>query len=144
MITLDERGIDTSTIEFYEAEGNEQENVLVEVSRGRADAGFVRATTWSMFNQADNCEACHTDIDLGEGSELDMVVHDKLVIIGETAWLPNWAFSAHSSVDEELVDEVKEALFKLEPDSAELTAAKLTGFTEPNPEEYSKLKKFVE
>jgi len=124
MITLGERDIDESAIDFFEAEGNEQENVLLDVYEGRADAGFVRATTWGMIDD-------------------ELEDPDKLAIIGHTAWLPNWAFSAHSSVDEGFAGKVKDALFKLEPGSAELTAAKLTGFTEPDPEEYSKLKKFV-
>ncbi len=125
MITLNEMEIDTSTTEFYEAEDNKHKNVVLDVYEGRADAGFVRESTMGMFD--DELEDPY-----------------KLTVLKRTAWMPNWAFCAHKDVDPELVAQVKEALLKLPPESKEIEAALLTGFTEVDEEEFTKLKEYVE
>jgi len=124
MMTLSEWGIDTSTTEFIEAEGNSQENVLHDVYEGRADVGFVRATTWGMLdNELENPE--------------------DLVIIAETNWLPNWAFTAKDGTDPELVEAVKAALFELVAEDQEMVDAKMMGFREPDIEAYDKITEYL-
>jgi ABC-type phosphate/phosphonate transport system substrate-binding protein len=124
MMTLDDRGIDISTVTFFEAVGNEQENVLRDVYEGRADVGFVRATTWGMLdNELEN--------------------PDDLMIIAETEWLPNWAFTAKAGIDPELIKVVKAALFELNAESQEMIDAKMIGFQEPDFDAYNKLVEYL-
>jgi len=124
MVTLYERGIDTLSVDFFEAEGNEQENVLRDVYEGRADAGFVRATTWGMLDD-------------------ELENPNSIEIISETAWLPNWALTAKTGIDPELIEAVRAALLELTEEDQEMINAKMVGFQEPDVEAYNQLVEFM-
>jgi len=75
---LKEKGIDVySDLFLTEARDNKEENVILEVVKRRADAGFVGEEA------------------LGRTSKED---RDVLKVIAYTEEIPNWVFGAHKSV----------------------------------------------
>jgi phosphonate transport system substrate-binding protein len=83
-ITLSENGINAERdCVIEEASDNKQENVIISVSIGDMDAGFIRE---SALHVADK-----------------YIQPGSIMVVSNCAWLPNWAFS----VDRDLPDEVK-------------------------------------
>lgn len=107
-LTLQESGIGLSQLQLDTAADNRQENVIIAVSVGDAEAGFIRE---SALHVADRY--------IAPGSV-------KRVL--ETAWLPGWALSIDTRVPTDVRDKITEAVLKLPPGSPQLKALEVDGF----------------
>ena len=94
--------------ELEEAANNKQENVIISVSVGDADAGFIRESALHM-----------ADFYIQPGS---------IVVMTPCAWLPNWAVSVKRSLPDKVKADIKSALLSLDQNSAVLKAMNITGF----------------
>ena len=107
---LKEKGIDVySDLFLTEARDNKEENVILEVVKRRADAGFVGEEA------------------LGRTSKED---RDVLKVIAYTEEIPNWVFGAHKSVPMGVRKKVKEALLGIPMGDPTLQAAEVEAFVE--------------
>ena len=106
-----------------EADGNKQENVIFDVYSKKSDAGFIRES------------ALH---------RVDKVIEpEKIKVLVETSWLPNWVFTVHKSVSADVAVRIQEALLGLPAGGKVLKAAKLEGFVTPDPEALNDVRKMV-
>lgn len=108
-ITLLEKGIDTEKdLKIISAADNKQENVLIAVSIGDADAGFIRE---SALHSADA-----------------FIKPGSVQILAYCAWLPGWAFSVKRSLPAYEKAKIKDLLVNIPPDSPILKSLGLKGF----------------
>lgn len=108
-LSLMEAGIDVeSACTISEAVDNKQENVILAVYTGEADAGFIRE---SALHQAD-----------------DYISAAQIKVIAECAWLPNWAFSVNRSMPDNTKKNIQAALMELKPDHPVMKALKIDRF----------------
>jgi phosphonate transport system substrate-binding protein len=123
-ITLTENGFDIDTdCQIEVATDNKQENVIISVSIGDSDAGFIRE---SALHQADK-----------------YIQPGTIAVIAETAWLPNWAFSVNRSMPAEKKQSIKKALLELKKDSDVMKAMELDGFNAASDSDYDVLRKVI-
>ena len=102
-------GIDVETdCTITEAVDNKQENVILAVYTGEVDAGFIRE---SALRRADS-----------------YISPAQIKVLGETAWLPNWAFSVSRSLPEKIKKDVQAALLLLKPNHPVMQALKIDNF----------------
>ena len=121
-ITLAESGIDIDKdCQIEIATDNKQENVIISVSIGDSDAGFIRE---SALHQADK-----------------YIQPGTIAVIAETAWLPNWAFSVDRSMPAAQKQSIKKALLELKKDSAAMKAMGLDGFNAAADSDYDVMRK---
>lgn len=106
------------------AADNKQENVIISVSIGDVDAGFIRE---SALHKADK-----------------YIQPGSIRIVTETAWLPNWAFSLNRSMPLEHKERIMTALLSLKKESEVLRAMKLNGFKRASDLDYSELARAME
>ncbi|PKL51935.1 MAG: hypothetical protein CVV37_03935 [Nitrospira bacterium HGW-Nitrospira-1] len=99
-------GIDTEK-DMKIIDAKRQENVILGVYRGEADAGFVRGSALVVWKDA-----------------VDM---KKIRVLARTTPIPNWPFAACGKSNPSLVGEVKRLLIDLK-DEAILQAARIKGF----------------
>jgi phosphonate transport system substrate-binding protein len=117
-LTLMEAGINVETESTVtEAIENKQENVLLSVYTGEADAGFIRE---SALHQADLYLAA-----------------SQIRVLSETAWLPNWAFSVKRDLPEKLKKYIQTILINLEPSHSVMKALKIDTFIAATDEDYN-------
>ena len=91
---------------------NVEENVIMDVFEGRADAGFISA---------------------GSLHRMDRVIDPtKLRVLATTAWVPNWIFTAHRTVATDVVGKVRACLQSLSDDKALMARLGLDGFVAPD------------
>ncbi len=102
--------------ELEEASNNKQENVIISVSIGDADAGFIRESALHM-----------ADFYIQPGS---------IVVMTPCAWLPNWAVSVKRSLPDGVKADIKSALLSLDQNSKVLKAMNVTGFKPARDQEY--------
>lgn len=102
--------------ELEEAANNKQENVIISVSVGDADAGFIRESALHM-----------ADFYIQPGS---------IVVMTPCAWLPNWAVSVKRSLPDKVKADIKSALLSLDHNSAVLKAMNITGFETATDKDY--------
>ena len=108
-LSLMEAGIDVNReCTITEAIDNKQENVILAVYTGEADAGFIRE---SALHQADS-----------------YISAAQIKIVGACAWLPNWAFSVNRSMPDKTKKDIQAALLALQPDHPVLKALKIDSF----------------
>lgn len=107
-LSLKEQGIAVSALKLDTAADNRQENVVIAVSVGDADAGFIRESALHVADQY-----------IAPGSV-------KRVL--ETAWLPGWALSVDGRVPTDVRDKISAAVLKLAPGSEPLKALEVDGF----------------
>jgi len=108
-ITALEYGIDVEKdTQLSIAADNKQENVIISVSVGDVEAGFIRE---SALHKADK-----------------YIVPHSIKILTHTAWLPNWAFSVSRTMPGKHKKAIKEALLKLQNGSDVLGVMGLTKF----------------
>lgn len=121
-LSLLEAGIPVAEIEMESAADNRQENVIIAVSIGDADAGFIRE---SALHVADKY--------IAPGS-IEMVV--------ETAWLPNWAFSVDRQLPTDIKNAIAAAVLKLD-DAAHpaLKAMELVSFKPATDSDYDSIRR---
>jgi phosphonate transport system substrate-binding protein len=102
-------------------DAKKQENVILGVYRGEADAGFVRESALVVWKDA-----------------VDM---NQLRVLARTEPLPNWPFALCGRTDPALVKKVTRLLSELS-DKEVLGAAKIRGFKETNGAEFEALKRY--
>ncbi len=116
-ITAKENGINVETdTELVSAADNKQENVIISVSIGDVDAGFIRE---SALHKADK-----------------YIVPNSIKVLTPTAWLPNWAFSVSRTMPEEHRKMITQCMLKLTSDSDVITAMGLKKFVSSNDSNY--------
>jgi len=116
-LTLMQNGLDVENdCQVSEAVDNKQENVILSVYTGDADAGFIRE---SALNRIDK-----------------FVPASKIKVINRSAWLPNWALSVKRSLPEEKKKAIKKALIDLNANNPVIKALKIDGFRTATDEEY--------
>jgi len=108
-LSLMEAGIDVNReCTISEAVDNKQENVILAVYTGEADAGFIRE---SALHQADS-----------------YISAAQIEVVGECAWLPNWAFSVNRTMPDKTKKDIQAALLALQPNHPVLKALKIDSF----------------
>lgn len=121
---LEEGGIDVDAdCDLKEAAGNKQENVIIAVSVGDVDAGFIRESALHV-----------ADAYIQPGSIKTMV---------SCAWLPNWAFSVNKNMPDALKFKIQKALLSLKKDSDVLSAMNITAFKSAKDEDYDVIRRLV-
>ena len=124
-LTLLEKGLDVERdCELSIAADNRQENVIISVSIGDVDAGFIRE---SAFHKADQ-----------------FIMPGSVKDIAKTAWLPNWALSVNRDMPQPQKDAIQKALLKLTPDSPALKAMELKSFIAASDSDYEILRTLKE
>ncbi len=117
-LTLKEQGIDVENDCILSvAADNRQENVIISVSIGDVDAGFIRE---SALHKADQ-----------------YIMPSSIQSVGETAWLPNWALSVRKNLPQQQKDAIKKAILKLDKDSPVLKAMELKSFIAATDSDYN-------
>jgi len=110
-------GIDVETdCTITEAVDNKQENVILAVYTGEADAGFIRE---SALHQADS-----------------YISPAQIRVVSDCAWLPNWAFSVDRALPAKMKKEIQAALLDLTPDHPVMQALKIERFRSAADQDY--------
>lgn len=117
---LKQRGIDTQR-DMKLIDAKRQENVIIGVYRGEADAGFVRESALSVAK--------------------DIVDMKMIRVVAKTTPLPNWPFAAVREIESPLSKEVKRLLIGLN-DKEILNAADIKGFKRVEESEFEMLKQY--
>lgn len=120
-LSLMQAGIGIKELKLETAADNRQENVMIAVSVGDVDAGFVRE---SSFHVADKY--------IAPGSV-------KRVI--DTEWVPPWAFSVDTKLPEEVRAKLTAAVLKLQPGSPVLKALEVDQFIPAQDGEYDPIRR---
>ncbi len=116
-ISLADNGLDPDTDCIIEvAPGNKQENVIIAVSIGDVDAGFIRE---SAFNVADK-----------------YIRPGSIAVVTTCAWLPNWAFSMNRTLPDRVKIKITNALLQLNTKNQVLKAMGLDGFQKTGDSSY--------
>ena len=124
-LTLKENGLDVDRdCQLFEAADNRQENVIISVSIGDVDAGFIRE---SALHKAD-----------------EFIMPGSIKTVVETAWLPNWAFSVNRHMLLEQKEAIRTALLKLVPESSVMKAMGLTAFKAAADSDYDVMRTLIE
>ncbi len=117
---LDEAGIDVDR-DMHLVDVKRQENVILGVYRGEADAGFVRESA---------LEVLKNEIDMG-----------KMRILARTKSLPNWPFALCRDLPPELVKDVTRLLIGIR-DQDIMGAARIAGFRLADDSEFDSLRRY--
>lgn len=121
--SLKKAGVAVDQITFDEAADNRQENVIIGVSIGDVDAGFIRE---SALHVADK-----------------YIMPGSVMTIAETEWLPNWAFSVDRKMPSELKAALQQAVVSLSADDAVMKAIGMTGFEKTDDSAYDALREVM-
>lgn len=125
-LALMERGIDLDKdCEVLEAVDNKQENVIISVFIGDADAGFIRESALNQIETLTN----------------SFVPSSQIEVINRSAWLPNWALSVNRSLPQERKDSIQKALLSLDKDSPVLQGLQIDSFRRATDQEYNSVRK---
>jgi phosphonate transport system substrate-binding protein len=120
-LSLMQAGIPLTDLKLETAADNRQENVVIAVSIGDVDAGFVR--------------------------ESSLHVADKYIAPGsikkavETEWVPAWAFSVDNKVPEDIKAKIAAAVLKLPPGSPVLKALEIDQFVPAKDSDYDSIRR---
>ena len=101
----------------YETNINLHVNVMEDVLRKNADAGFL-------------CEELFTDPDSVSSISAEDLDFKSINIIARTSYIPNWIFSARKNMKPAFINEVKKVLLNIPIDSEVLKAAKIRRFVQ--------------
>ena len=121
--SLAKAGIALDRIKLTQAADNRQENVIIGVSIGDADAGFIRESALHVADQ--------------------YIQPGSVVTIAETEWLPNWAFSVDRSMPDELKVALQQAVVSLSADDPVMKAIGMTGFDKADDSAYADLREVM-
>lgn len=119
-IFLKRKGIDVKR-DVKTIDAKRQENVILGVYRGKADAGFIRESALVVWRE-----------------EIDM---KKIRVLARTDYLPNWPFASIGNTNQALTQKVRRLLIELN-DANVLKAARIKGFKPANEEEFKNLKQY--
>jgi len=120
-LSLIEHEIPLSELNLDIAADNRQENVIIAVSIGDVDAGFIREAALHVADKY-----------IAPGSIRD---------IEKTAWLPGWALSLDRGMPEAARNKVTAALLKLQPGSPEMKALEMDRFVPAKDADYDATRK---
>jgi phosphonate transport system substrate-binding protein len=124
-LTLKQNGLDVERdCKLSEAADNRQENVIISVSIGDVDAGFIRE---SALHKAD-----------------EFIMPGSIKMLVETAELPNWALSVQKDLPREFKDAILTAILKLTRISPVMRAMGLTAFKASTDSDYDVMRRLVE
>ncbi len=124
-MTLSKNGINVQKdCAMEEASDNKQENVIISVSIGDVDAGFIRESALHMADK--------------------YIQPGTIKVVSNCAWLPNWAFSVNRSLPDEAKNKLKNAILKLKEESTVLKAMDLKGFSPADDSQYDIVRKLIE
>jgi len=116
-LTLQEEGIaPEKDCTLIEAADNKQENVILSVYTGDADAGFIRESALKKASA--------------------FIPPNALKVIARTAWLPNWALSVSRTMDPEDQQKILSALLSLSANDPASRALKIARFRKTSDREY--------
>ncbi len=123
-LSFQKLGLDVNRdCQLVEATANRQENVIIAVSIGEVDAGFIRE---SALHQAD-----------------EFITPGTIKIITETAWLPNWAVSVNRNLPTEQKEALRTALLKLNKEDRVMQAMELDGFKPARDSDYDVIRQVI-
>jgi len=120
-LTLQKEKVPLDDKLMAEAADNRQENVLIAVSIGDVDAGFIRE---SALHKADK-----------------YIVPGSVKVLAQTAWLPNWAFSVNRRLPDKQKTALRVSLLALGKESKELKPMGLSGFKAATDSDYDIIRK---
>jgi len=124
-LSLKENGLDVERDCILSvAADNRQENVIISVSIGDVDAGFIRE---SALHKAD-----------------EFIMPGSVKAVVETAWLPNWALSVNKDLQQKQKNAIQGALLRLGSDSRVLKAMNLRSFIAATDSDYDILRTLKE
>ena len=124
-MTLLENGIEVERdCEIELSSDNKQENVIISVSIGDVDAGFIYESAIDSANK--------------------YVKPGSIKVVAYCAWLPNWAFSVKRSLPEETKEAIKNALFELKKGAPELKAINVDQFRSASDSDYDIIRNLLE
>ncbi len=90
---------DFSEIEFSPGPGGKQEKVVLAVYAGQFDIGLIREGTLNVV-----------------ANRIDI---SKIRVVAYSRYYPGWVYSARKNMNPEILQKIKDALFKLSPDTSE-------------------------
>jgi phosphonate transport system substrate-binding protein len=123
--TLREQGLDIEKeSELIEAAAQLEENVLIAVSLGEVDAGFISE---SALHKAD-----------------EYILPDSVVPFMKTAPLPHWVFSVSRRMPEEQKEDIRETLLALQAQDPVLKALGITAFQEASDADYDIIRSLLQ
>jgi len=122
-LTLKKQGIPLSGENLSEAAANRQENVIIAVSIGDVDAGFIRE---SALHKADK-----------------YIMPGSIKVLAPTAWLPNWAFSVNRNMPQAQKNALLNSLLALKKESSVLKAMGLSGFKAASDSDYDIMRTLI-
>ncbi|ACN14023.1 putative methyl-accepting chemotaxis protein [Desulforapulum autotrophicum HRM2] len=102
--------------DIEEAANNKQENVIISVSIGDADAGFIRESALHIADQ--------------------YIQPGSVVVMTPCEWLPNWAISVNRAMPGPVKAAIKSAILALDKNSPVLKAMHIAGFKSAVDSEY--------
>jgi len=109
--------------ELEQASNNKQENVIIAVSIGDVDAGFIRESALHVADQ--------------------YIQPGSIVVMSACAWLPNWAVSVKKTLPDRIKEAVKSSILSLDKDSPVLKEMDVTGFKSATDDEYDIIRKIL-
>jgi phosphonate transport system substrate-binding protein len=118
--SLEKAGVPLDKIKLIEAADNRQENVVIGVSIGDADAGFIRESALHVADQ--------------------YIQPGSVVSVAQTEWLPNWAFSVDRALPADLKAGLQQAVVSLSADDPVMKAIGMTGFEQADDSAYAALR----
>jgi phosphonate transport system substrate-binding protein len=121
-LLLRDQGIDVHK-DLRLREGKRQEEVILNVYRRTAEAGFVRETALDVLQE-----------------EIDL---DRIRIVATTAYIANWPFAATKSAPESLTELVRKSLLEL-GDRGILSAARVEGFKAATDRDFDGLRESIQ
>jgi len=124
-VFLEEQGINPKTqFKLQEAHDNKQENVILSVYHGDVAAGFINEDALNIVDR--------------------YVPSQKIRVITQTTWLPDWALSVKRTLPEMVKARIRQAVLELGLDDPVLKALKLQMFTPATDADYDLVRKALE
>jgi phosphonate transport system substrate-binding protein len=123
-LTLVENGIAVENdCELEVASDNKQENVIISVSIGDVDAGFIRESALHVADQ--------------------YIQPGSIKVVAPCAWLPNWALSVSRTMPNAKKEAIKAAIIGLDKNSPVLKAMDVTGFKPAMDSQYDVIRRVL-
>lgn len=124
-ITLKEKGIDVERdCQLSEAANHREENVIISVSIGDVDFGFISEYALHKADQ--------------------YIVPGSVAPVAKTAPLPNWVVSVSRKMPRMQKDDLREALLGLRPDDPALKALGISAFKGASDADYDIIRDIIE
>jgi phosphonate transport system substrate-binding protein len=120
-LSLAEAGIAMNELITETAADNRQENVVIAVSIGDVDAGFIRE---SALHSADQ-----------------YIAPKSVKRVIDTEWMPPWAFSVDTELPQTVRTKFKEAVLKLQPGDPVLKALEIDRFIPGQDQDYDRIRR---